>query len=236
MRSYFITGTGTGVGKTVLTAALIAAARSAGCDAVPMKPVQTGAVREGSRWRAPDLDFCLRVAGLEVDATTYAGMAPCCYAPPCSPHLAARESGRPVVMADLVAAFRRLETQHEAVLVEGAGGVLVPVSETRTMLDLMVALRLPVIVAATPGLGTLNHSLLTLRALRASGLGVAGIVFMEVEDAPWGRIEEDNLRTIEAMGSVAVMGPIPYLDLTGDPRAQLIEQGSRILARLGRQP
>lgn len=235
MNSHFITGTGTGVGKTVLAAALVAAARAAGHDVLPMKPVQTGATRQGGAWQAPDLDFCLRLSGLEINATTYRDLAPYCFEPHCSPHLAAREAGTAISLKRILEAFERLTQGHDAVIVEGAGGILVPIDATTTMLDLVVELGLPVLVAASPRLGTLNHTLLTLQAIRAADLGVAGVVLVETEGGPRGAIEEDNAATIEAMGDTRVLGTIPHfpgLESAETVPADLLRAGAALVARL----
>ena len=173
----FITGTDTGVGKTVVSAALLSVLRSAGMDAVPMKPVQTGATRRSGRWRSPDLDFCLALAGLQPGPVEYARMAPCCFAKACSPHLAAAVAGRCIRLRRLTACFQTLKARHAMVVVEGVGGVCVPIQGRQTMLDLMGALDLPVVVVARLGLGTINHTLLTLHCLRRAQVRVLGVVF-----------------------------------------------------------
>ncbi|WP_052881160.1 dethiobiotin synthase [Kiritimatiella glycovorans] len=224
----FITGTDTGIGKTVLTAALLMELRARGLDAVPMKPVQTGAEPgPGGGLRAPDLEFALRAAGMDPDADTRARMAPQLFREPCSPHLAAELEGRTVDPEQILTAWNQLGAAHEFVLAEGAGGVLVPVDRERTMLDLMRAMGCPVLVAARPSLGTLNHSLLTLHELARAGLRVAGLVLIEStpERAPC--VEEDNRRTLERLGGVPVYGPLPYCEGLGgsdDPGALLRER------------
>ena len=210
--SLFITGTDTGVGKTVLAASLLAAARGAGVRAAPMKPIQTGCTPDGADLRAPDLDFCLRASGMRIRETVYRDMAPHCYEPACSPHLAAREAGQDIELEPILAAFRRLSADHDCILVEGAGGVLVPISDSLTMLDLMQAFDLPVVLAARTGLGTLNHTLLSLHALRHAAVRVAGVVLVESAATNWGDIETDNRRTLEARGEAPVLGVLPYVE------------------------
>jgi len=209
----FITGTGTGVGKTVVTAAVLRAARAAGIDAAPFKPVQTGAVAGPGGLRAPDVDFCLAAAGLEAKPDEASLMAPLLYKPACSPHLAARIEGRPVDLDTIRRCAEALLARHDAVIVEGAGGVMVPLNESQTMLDLMAALALPVLVVAVNGLGTINHTLLTLSALRAAGVEVLGVVFNQ-PDPPAGAdefIRRDNPETIASFGEVAVLGRLPHV-------------------------
>ena len=168
-----------GAGKTVAAAAVLVSMRAAGIDAVPMKPVQTGAIVQGSVLQSPDLEFCLRMAELRPDAGELQDMVPFIYEPACSPHLAAAKAGREISLDRIIEAFHRLVQRHERVVVEGAGGLLAPVSGDKTMIDLMAMLGLPVILAARPGLGTINHTLLSIRELERSGLELLGIIFCE---------------------------------------------------------
>jgi len=211
-RGIFITGTGTGVGKTIVTAAILRAARAAGIDAVPFKPVQTGAVDGPYGLRAPDVEFCLAAAGLRPKPDDAALMAPLLYKPACSPALAGRIEGRPVDLDTIRSCAETLLARHDAVIVEGAGGVMVPLNDSATMLDLMAALGLPVLVVAINGLGTINHMLLTLAALRQAKLDVSGVVLNQ-PDPPAGAdefIRLDNPETIARFGGVAVLGRLPY--------------------------
>ena len=212
-RGIFITGTGTGVGKTIVTAAILRAARAAGIDAVPFKPVQTGAVDGPGGLRAPDVEFCLAAAGLRLEPDEAALMAPLLYKPACSPHLAARIEARPADLDTIRSCAETLLARHDAVIVEGAGGVMVPLNDSATMLDLMAALALPVLVVAINGLGTINHTLLTLSALRQAGIEVLGVVLNQ-PDPPAGAdefIRRDNPETIARFGGVAVLGRLPHV-------------------------
>jgi dethiobiotin synthase len=211
-RGIFITGTGTGVGKTIVTAAILRAARAAGIDAMPFKPVQTGAVDGPYGLRAPDVEFCLAAAGLRPKPDEAALMAPLLYKPACSPHLAGRIEGRPADLDTIRSCAETLLARHDAVIVEGAGGVMVPLNDSATMLDLMAALGLPVLVVAINGLGTINHTLLTLAALRQAKLDVSGVVLNQPDPPARGDefIRLDNPETIARFGGVAVLGDIPY--------------------------
>lgn len=210
MKSFFITGTDTGVGKTVLSATLLATARAQGTDAVYMKPVQTGCRRQGSQLVAPDLDFCLRAAGLHPSKAEHASMCPYRFVPACSPRLAATRARRPIRIDRITAHFQKLQTAHDAVIVEGAGGVLVPLGPRTTMLDLMKALALPVVVAARPGLGTINHTLLTLRELQRARLTVLGVFFVHTTPDRNPAIERDNERAIARATDVPILGRVPF--------------------------
>lgn len=210
----FITATGTDVGKTLVTAGLLRWCIRRSLGAAVMKPVQTGAHRraDGSL-TAPDLETVYRAAGLPLDAELRRQAAPCLYEPACSPHLAARQAGRPVDLAAILRSYHWLAARHPFVLVEGAGGVLVPLSERETMADLMAALQLPVLLVAHAGLGTLNHTLLSLEALRRRSLDVFGVILNDRAPATDGDryIREDNVRAIEAFGETRVLACIPHL-------------------------
>lgn len=210
MKGVFITGTDTGVGKTVVAAGLLLAWREAGINAAPMKPVQTGCTGRGRVMRAPDLDLCLRVAGMEVPEREYEWMAPYRFRPACSPHLAAARARRSISIRVIQKAAGLLLRQYDRLVVEGAGGVMAPIGGGRTMLDIMEALDYPVMVVARPGLGTLNHTLLTLDAVRRRGLRVLGIVINQPAPGRMGWIEEDNVRALRQMGKVPILAVVPF--------------------------
>lgn len=210
MKGVFVTGTDTGVGKTFLAAALLKALREAGLNAAPMKPIQTGCFRRGAAWVAPDLEFSLNLAGVSPATGERELMAPYCFRPACSPHLAAREAGVRISIPRIAGALRRLKAGREFVVVEGAGGVLVPIDGRRTMLDLMVALDLPVILVARPGLGTINHTLLSLSALRQARLNVLGVVLNQAYPGRRGAIERDNRVTIARLGRIPVLADLRH--------------------------
>lgn len=209
-KGLFITGTGTEVGKTVVTAGILRYLRGQGVDAMPMKPVQTGAVASEEGWRAPDLDFHFLSAGIRVSRKQYGVFAPYCYGPACSPHLAGRERGEYPDIARISASVQGLVMKYEALLIEGAGGIMVPLDESRTNLDLMKALGCPVLLVAHAGLGTINHTLLSLGALRGAGLEVVGVVFNEVTPVGEDYIKADNPDAVSRFGAVEVLGRIPY--------------------------
>ena len=182
----FVTGTDTGVGKTVLSALLVAA-----LNRRYWKPVQTGAC-EGTD-RAAVMKFADVGAGrIHPEAFVFD--------PPVSPHLAAEQQG---VRID-IKAIRRPE-DPAPIVIEGAGGVLVPINDQELMIDLICHLQAPVIVAARTTLGTINHTLLTVAAIRNAGVKLTGVVMV-------GRENLDNRRAIVRYGSVPVVGTIPWLD------------------------
>jgi dethiobiotin synthetase len=196
LRGVFVTGTGTEVGKTVV-AAVIARTLARRGERVPVfKPAVTGLDDPGE----PDHALLRRAAGSDQAEDE---IAPYRYGPPMSPHLAARLSGRPIEPARLREAARA--TGRNRVLVaEGVGGLLVPLTGDYLVRDLARDLGLPLVVASSPGLGTINHTLLTLEAAQNAGLEVAAVVL-----TPWpaepGEIEESNRETIAAIGQVEVL-------------------------------
>ena len=205
MNGLFITGTDTDIGKTALSALLLAELRRRTINATYLKPVQTGCV-DG----IPDLDYALAMASMKPSEEEYQNMAPYTFEPACSPHLAAKTESTEIDISEIVIAARTLAKDHEFIIAEGAGGIMVPLNPRETMLDLMQALKLPIVIAARPGLGTINHTLLSIRALRSDGLDIAGIVFVASSDTNPGLIEEDNANTIEQFGKVPILGTIPY--------------------------
>jgi len=211
MRGLFVTATDTGVGKTVLSAALLAAMAAAGESVRAYKPIVTGLedpeeIAARGRWPA-DHELLASVSGMEPEE-----VAPLRYGPAVSPHLAAELAGEPIEFARLIAAAR--EDDGDILIVEGVGGLLTPLTDAHTICDFAAALALPVVIAARPGLGTINHSLLTLRVARAAGLDVRAIVLTPWPSRP-SRMQVSNRETIARVGAVDVLtlptipGPSP---------------------------
>jgi len=211
MKNIFITGTDTGVGKTVATAALVSILRGNGVCAVPMKPVQTGCSCIDGTWAVPDLAFVLTAARIQATEEEQKSMCPYRFELPCSPHLAAENAQSVITLDKILASYRDLEKTNDMILVEGAGGILVPVDETKYMRDIMTMLDIPVILVSRTGLGTLNHTLLSINELKRVGLTVAGVIFCETEFTEDTYIVQDNKRTIARLGEVAVLGTLPFL-------------------------
>ena len=162
----------------------------------PLKPVITGLAEPTDPDWPPDHELLARAAGCRADEVKLVG-----YGPPVSPHLAAQLSGRPLDAAELRAGIRAAQTDGEVLIVEGVGGLLVPISDGYDVRCLARDLGLPLLVAARPGLGTLNHTLLTLEAARAVGLRVLGVVLTPWPRTP-SRVERSNLETLERLGGV----------------------------------
>lgn len=225
MRGVFVTGTGTGVGKSVVSAALAAALIAGGERVLAAKPLLSGLDDDYPVW-PPDHELLARITGEPADV-----IAPHRYGPAVSPHLAARWVGEHHTASALASEVRERYAAATAagdaepiVVAEGAGGLLVPLDDDgATMADLAAALELPLLVAAHPGLGTINHVLLTLEAARSRRLPVAAVVL-----TPWAAspslIDTDNASYLAARTGV----PILRLEEIAAPEpALLAEAGAR---------
>jgi dethiobiotin synthetase len=197
MRGLFVTGIGTGVGKTIVSAALLAALRAAGAQVRAYKPVVTGLAEPPGAW-PPDHELLALAAGMTPEE-----VAPLRFGPAVSPHLAASLAGEPTDGVALVERARACASAGETLIVEGVGGLLVPLTDDFTVRDLAVELDLPLLIAASPGLGTINHTLLTIEAARAVGLSVAAVVLTPWPSEP-SRMQRSNRETIARLGDVEV--------------------------------
>jgi dethiobiotin synthetase len=200
VRGLFVTGTDTGVGKSVVAAAICAALRARGEPVAAFKPAVTGLDEEPGDW-PHDHELLARAAGA---GQAPEDVSPYRFGPPLSPHYAAELAGATIEPPVLLETARA----HELVVCEGVGGLLVPITPGYLVRDLAVDLALPVIIAARTGLGTINHTLLTIEAARAAGLRVLGVVMTPWPSSPE-PIELSNRETVERLGGVAVSGLPP---------------------------
>jgi dethiobiotin synthetase len=221
MRGVFVTATDTGAGKTVVAGAVVAAMRARGERVAAFKPVVTGLDEPAEPGWPRDHELLAAAAGASAEA-----VAPYAFGPPVSPHLAAELAGVELDLDAMVLAAGAVAAELDASLlvVEGVGGLLVPLTRDRSVRDLAAALGLPLLVAARPGLGTINHTLLTLEAARAAGLTVAAVVLTPWPDEP-SVMEESNRATIARLGAVRV-ATLPRLN-DGSP-ASLRAGGERL--------
>ena len=200
MRGLFVTGTDTGVGKSVVAAAICAALAARGERVAAFKPAVSGLDEEpGEFGRDHELLASVASAGQSPEE-----VAPWRFGPPVSPHHAAELAGERIEPAQLVAAAR----VHELLVCEGVGGLLVPITPGYLVRDLAIDLELPVVVAARTGLGTINHTLLTVEAARTAGLRVAGVVMTPWPGEP-SEMERSNRATVERLADVRVSGLPP---------------------------
>ncbi|WP_175987813.1 dethiobiotin synthase [Bacillus sp. Marseille-Q1617] len=208
MSGFFITGTDTEIGKTMMTAVLTRYFLDKGVDVFPYKPVQSGAEWEGGRLVAPDTVFYERLAKRRFgdETNTYLLKTPS------SPHLAAAVEGKKIETQPIINQTQKLLNSHELVFVEGAGGLIVPLNEEETMIDLIGRLSLPVILVARAGLGTINHTILSVMALKLRNIQIAGIILNRVTPRELPEIEEDNKRMLEKLSGVPIVGTFPFIN------------------------
>src|SRR4051812_13784247 len=207
MRGLFVTGTDTEVGKTVLAASICAAAAAKGITVAAFKPVVTGLDEPAGDWpRDHELLASVANAGQSPE-----DVAPHRFGPAVSPHLADTE--REVDPETLVAKAHAQAERADALVVEGVGGLLVPLANDYLVRDFAGELSLPVVIAARPGLGTISHSLLTIEAARAVALRIQAVVLTPWPEEP-SAMERSNMETIERFGEVPVIG-LPRTDPAG---------------------
>jgi dethiobiotin synthetase len=216
MRGAFVTGTGTEVGKTVVAAAMARDARAGGARVAVFKPAVSGLDEYPLRpevWEsAPELPdhALLRLAAGSLQGDDE--IAPYRYGPPVSPHLGAQLAGERIDPDRLRGAALEATENADVLLCEGVGGFLVPLTPDYLVRDLARDLSLPVVIAATPGLGTINHTLLTIEAVRSAGLDPSLVVLTPWPSEPC-EVELSNRETVERLGAVAV-NTLPRLDLS----------------------
>ena len=224
MSGLLVTATGTGTGKTIVCGQLAAFLARRNLNVTTQKWVQTGC--DGY---AEDLAAHDRIAGPDISAPEEL-RCPSCFRLPASPHLAAAEKDAEVDIAEIKDAFSELERTHDAVLVEGVGGALVPLTEDVLLADLTARLGLPAIVVIQNTLGCINHALLTVEAIASRNIPVLGLIFNHlpgVDDRP--EVLEDNPRIISAVSGVPVLGRLPALKSPETYTPQIENTGHQLL-------
>ena len=200
-QGYFVTGTDTGVGKTIISCALLHAFAAQGKKAVGMKPVVAGS--ENGRWH--DVEQLIAASNIRAAREH---INPYAFDPPVSPHIAAQQASVEIDLTVIQRAYQALSNQADIVIVEGAGGFLVPLNAQQTGADLARALNLPVILVVGMRLGCLNHALLTAQAIRAAGLTLAGWVANSID--PQMIALEENIATLEQRLDGPLLGVVPF--------------------------
>ena len=205
MRGAFVTGTDTGVGKTLVARAMLRALARAGLKTVGMKPVASGSVTTSEGLRNDD---ALQLQAAANRARPYALVNPYAFTPPIAPHLAAAEAGVVISLPKILESFRQLCAGADAVVVEGVGGWQVPLADGLGVPELARALGLPVILVVGLRLGCLNHALLSARAIRADGLRLAGWVANSID--PGFERRSENLATLERSINAPLLADMPW--------------------------
>ncbi len=208
-RGIFITGTDTGIGKTVVACAILRVLTAAGLRAVGMKPVASG-IAPGAACNA-DVGALAAAGNVSVELSM---RNPYAFAPAISPHLASRRAGTIIDLQRIAAAYRELAARADRIVVEGAGGALAPLDERLDMLDIARELSIPIILVVGLRLGCINHALLTAHAIRARGLVLAGWVANSIDPAMEAR--DDNISTLEQRLPARRVATLAW-DRAGDP-------------------
>jgi dethiobiotin synthetase len=217
-RGFFITGTDTGVGKTVVAAALAIVLRESGRDVGVFKPVASGCVRRREGLVSEDAEFLAKAAEAP---ETLEEISPIRFEAPLAPTVAAARAGVETDLEPMWEAWRRLRDAHEILLVEGIGGILCPVTPAMSVADLAKEFRLPLLVVARSTLGTINHTALVIEAARARGLAVAGVVINRYNHESPDLAEMTSPDEIWRVTGVRVLGLVPE-DRATDFRAGVV--------------
>jgi len=206
-KGIFITGTDTGVGKTYVGAGIAKALKAEGVNVGVMKPAETGCRKQGGKLIPSDALRLMQAAGVRDRCSL---VAPYCFQKPLAPAVAADFEGAFIDPDTILRAYRTLAARHAFMIVEGAGGIMVPLFQGYLYLDLAEALGLPIVIVARSGLGTINHTLLTVSALRERRLNIAGIVINVAQKQRPGLAERTNPAVIEKIAGVPIIGTIPF--------------------------
>ena len=204
-RGFFITGTDTSVGKTLIAGALLRVLRLSGQRAIGMKPIASGCEDTAAGLRNADALLLQQESSAPFP---YELINPFAYRPAIAPHLAARDAARPIDLSQIVAAYRTLAGQADVLIVEGAGGWRAPITDTRDMSDIATTLELSVVLVVGLRLGCLNHALLTVDSIKAKGLRIAGWVANSI-DPTFERLT-DNVASLGALINAPCLGVVDY--------------------------
>ncbi|HPD61658.1 MAG TPA: dethiobiotin synthase [Thermodesulfobacteriota bacterium] len=205
-RGIFVTGTGTGVGKSIVTGGLAGLLEKQGINVGVMKPVETGCLHADGSFLPMDAQFLKDMSGVN---TPLEEIVPYQFKEPLAPLVAAEREGITIDSNHLIKKFKHISRYHDVMLVEGAGGLLVPLHQKFFFIDLIKRFKLPILIVGRATLGTINHTLLTLRAARAEKVPVAGIVINHVSPGK-NAASETNPDVIARLCDVPMWGVLPY--------------------------
>lgn len=207
-KGIFITGTDTGVGKTFIGGAITFGLKRKGIDCGIMKPLQSGAIRRGGNLISQDARILMEAADIKDEISL---VNPYRFKAPLAPSLAAKMEDKTVSPKKIIGAFDILSGRHQFMVVEGAGGLFVPISKEYLMKDLILDLDLPILIVCRLGLGTINHALLTVEVARNAGIEIAGVIFNQTEKKPITICERTNPKVISDLSGVSCLGKIRYM-------------------------
>jgi dethiobiotin synthetase len=207
-KGYFVTATGTDVGKTFITALLVKKWRDSGIDAGYYKAALSGAELRDGKWVAGDADYVKRIANLP---DTQEQLVSYVYKEAVSPHLAARKEGNPVELAKVKADFDAACTRHEFVFAEGSGGIICPIrydDQKVFLVDIMKTLDLPLVIVTTAALGSINACVLSVEYARSRGLDVRGLIVNRYGSSGNLEMEDDNIRMMQDLTGLEILAKV----------------------------
>ncbi len=207
-KGFFVTGTDTGVGKTIITAALIKVISRLGFTTGGMKPIESGCLQQGDVLVPSDGMFIKTIAHMEENIRN---ITPCCFKCPLAPLPASESEDISVDFEKINKAFADISGNYDVVIVEGIGGLLVPITKNYSVIDMAKDFNLPLIVVSRPSLGTINHTMLTVNYAIKEGLRVAGIIINYSQPPENTLAETTNPEIIKQISPVPVIGIFPYL-------------------------
>jgi dethiobiotin synthetase len=234
LHGIFVTGTGTSVGKTAVMGALVRILRESGINVGIMKPIATGCHpdKDGTLI-SEDAEFLQSAAGVRYPPEL---LCPYRYEDPVAPSVAAEKSGRPILLPDIISSYFVLIGAHDIVLVEGVGGVLVPLFGGHTVTDLIKMLHLPVLIISANELGTINHTLLTIEHLRQKKIDILGIILNQTSPD----VDHSQLTNAESIKSIAgevpMLGCLPYCPSCSVEEAHLGELDKLVREHINLEP
>ena len=203
----FITGTDTEIGKTIIAGGLAAALKAAGVDVGVMKPIASGGIERKGQIVSEDAIFLKGAAQVD-DALDL--INPICLRHPLAPSVAAEIEGISIDLRKIDEAFAQLCQRHEFIVVEGVGGIAVPICEEMLVADMAQRFQLPLLIVARPNLGTINHTVLTVEFARSYNLEICGIVLNASQEEPKGLAEETNPKELARLTHLPILGIVPF--------------------------
>ncbi len=227
-KGIFITGTDTDVGKTVVAAGLAGAIKSRGINVGVMKPVATGAVKSKNGFVSQDVMFLAKSIGCNEEEIGL--INPIILELPLSPLVASRLENKEINISRIKEAYSKLCDRHDFIIVEGIGGILVPIERDYFVTDMIGNLGLPVVIVTRPNLGTINHTLLTVNEAGRSGLDIKGIIFNWTNEQEAGNAEKTNPDVIKELSGIPLLGILPHgpeVDVQALNFGKLIEMTSK---------
>ena len=207
MKGYFITGTDTGVGKTIVTACLANLFKNQNVGV--MKPIETGVDPECSSSSNSDAKFLMEITGVQ---DPLEDVCPYRLKSPASPYQAAKIEGKVIDPERILERFRALQSKHSMMLVEGIGGLMVPITQRYQVTNLALQMGLPLIIVSRVQVGTLNHTLMTINAAQQQGLKIKGVILNPAYEGELEPIEAEQGQLIEEFSGVPILGTCPYIN------------------------